>query len=85
MIPKLIITMLLENNWIKMTEVNPSKAFPHIFCASEIPPRITETSSMITPKTVTICIGAVENEEMLLSAYLTSERVDHLDSPVVRS
>ena len=36
---------------------------------------------MITPSTVTTCIGAVENEEILLSAYLTRDKVDHLDSP----
>ena len=30
-----------------------------------MPPSITEITIIITPNTVTICIGAVENEEIL--------------------
>lgn len=79
------MTMLLEKSWIRMTVVNPSSAFPTIFCTSAILPRISETKNMIAPKTVTTCIGAVEKDEMLLSAYRIKANVDHLDSPASRS
>lgn len=36
---------------------------------------------MIKPQIVTICIGAEEKEVILSIAYLTSDLVDHFDSP----
>ena len=56
-----------------------------IFCTREISPNTTATNSVTTPSTVTRCSGAEEKEAMFVIAYLTSERVDHLLSPTVRS
>ena len=40
---------------------------------------------MTAPKMVTTCIGAAENEVTLEIAYFTSDQVDHLEAPTVRS
>ena len=64
--------MLLENNKIKITVVKPSKACPFIFWNKLIEPKTIETKSITKPKKVTICIGAVEKDEILLKAYLTN-------------
>lgn len=62
-----------------ITVVKPPSATPDIFCPSAMAPRTTDTISMTTPKNVTICIGAAENDVMLEMAYLVRAFTDHLD------
>src|SRR5699024_1178353 len=50
-----------------------------------MPPSTREIRSMIRPRRETICIGAAEKEEILETAYLISDQVDHFVSPTSRS
>ena len=53
MMPRLIITRLLENSWIRMTVVKPPNACPNSFCTRAMPPNTREASSMSAPRMVT--------------------------------
>ena len=57
--------MLPMNIKIMITVVIPSSARPQILSISAQMLKITVIASIITPSTVTICIGAVEYAEIL--------------------
>ena len=61
------MTLLEKSNKIIMV-VNPGRPIPMTFWTSEMTLKTTEMIIMTTPRTVTSCIGAVEKDEMLLSA-----------------
>lgn len=71
--------MLLVKHWRKITVVNPAAATPAIFWHNAQIRKITATIKTITPNTVTTCIGTEVKEAMFVSAYLTSDLVDHFD------
>ena len=77
--------MMLPMKMVMMiTVVMPSSALPTILSISAQMPNTTDIKSITKPRTVTVCIGAVEYDEMLEIAYLISPRVDHLDWPPTR-
>ena len=81
MMPRLIIIMLPTKIRIIITVVIPSSALPLILSISAQILNTKKTTNIITPNTVTICIGAVEYAEILETAYFKSPVVDHFDSP----
>ena len=65
--------------------VKPPRAVPAIFWHRAMTVSTRDTASMMTPRKVTICMGAVEKDVMLVRAYLVRARRDHFDLPAARS
>ena len=73
--------MLEVSSWSMITVGNPASDSPSNFWTIVVIPSISDTIKVMTPQTVTICIGAEVNEVILFIANLISPLVVHLDSP----
>ena len=72
-------------NTKSITVVKPATACPIQNFTIVCIPKITAKIKTITPRIVTICIGAAENATIFVIAYFTNDHVDHFDSPSSRS
>ena len=82
--PRLIIIILPIKIVMIITVVIPSMALPIILSISAQTPKTQVTISITMPRMVTICIGAVENDEIFEIAYFKRPLVDHFDCPSIR-
>ena len=85
MIPRLIMMKLPTTRRVMMVVAKPDTARPWNHAINASAPTTKPRPRVSTPRTVTICSGALVKDTMAVVARPTSLHSDHLPSPSARA